>query len=31
VECQGEGVTNADLSGYRYEKLKRPIFPLDAL
>jgi microcystin degradation protein MlrC len=31
VECQGEGVTNADLSVYRYEKLKRPIYPLDAL
>jgi microcystin degradation protein MlrC len=31
VECQGEGVTNADLSVYRYERLKRPIFPLDAL
>ena len=30
VECQGEGVTNADLSVYRYEKLKRPIYPLDA-
>ena len=27
VECQGEGVTNADLSVYRYEKLKRPIYP----
>jgi microcystin degradation protein MlrC len=31
VECQGEGVTNADLSVYRYEKLRRPIHPLDAL
>jgi microcystin degradation protein MlrC len=31
VECQGEGVTNADLSVYRYEKLKRPIYPLDVL
>jgi microcystin degradation protein MlrC len=31
VECQGEGVTNADLAVYRYEKLKRPIFPLDPL
>jgi microcystin degradation protein MlrC len=29
VECQGEGVTNADLSVYRYERLKRPICPLD--
>jgi microcystin degradation protein MlrC len=31
VECQGDGVTNADLSVYRYEKLKRPIYPLDEL
>ena len=31
VECQGEGVTTADLSVYRYQKLKRPIYPLDAL
>jgi len=31
VECQGEGVTNADLAVYRYAKLKRPIFPLDPL
>ncbi|HKW79497.1 MAG TPA: M81 family metallopeptidase [Casimicrobiaceae bacterium] len=31
VECAGVGVTNADLSVYRYEKLKRPIFPLDPL
>jgi microcystin degradation protein MlrC len=31
VECQGEGVTNADLSVYRYEKLQRPIYPLDPL
>ncbi len=31
VECQGEGVTNADLAVYRYEKLQRPIFPLDPL
>jgi microcystin degradation protein MlrC len=31
VECQGEGVTNADLSIYRYEKLRRPIYPLDAI
>ncbi|MGH8697459.1 MAG: M81 family metallopeptidase, partial [Burkholderiales bacterium] len=31
VECQGEGVTNADLAVYRYEKLRRPIFPLDPL
>ncbi|HSD52758.1 MAG TPA: M81 family metallopeptidase [Burkholderiales bacterium] len=31
VECQGEGVTNADLSVFRYEKLRRPIYPLDPL
>jgi microcystin degradation protein MlrC len=31
VECRGEGVTDADLSVYRYEQLKRPIFPLDPL
>jgi microcystin degradation protein MlrC len=31
VECQGEGVTNADLSVYRYARLQRPIFPLDPL
>ncbi|MGH8850885.1 MAG: M81 family metallopeptidase [Casimicrobiaceae bacterium] len=29
VECAGVGVTNADLSVYRYRKLTRPIFPLD--
>ena len=29
VECQGEGVTNADLSVYPYTKLTRPIYPLD--
>jgi microcystin degradation protein MlrC len=31
VECAGDGVTNADLSVYRYEKLRRPIYPLDPL
>jgi microcystin degradation protein MlrC len=31
VECQGEGVTNADLSIYPYRKLKRPIYPLDEI
>jgi len=31
VECQGEGVTNADLSVYPYTKLKRPIYPLDPM
>jgi microcystin degradation protein MlrC len=30
-ECAGAGVTNADLSVYRYQKLRRPIYPLDAL
>jgi microcystin degradation protein MlrC len=29
VECAGAGVTNADLSVYRYRKLARPIYPLD--
>ena len=27
VECQGEGVTNADLSVYRYRKLPAPLAP----
>ncbi|HEY9066006.1 MAG TPA: M81 family metallopeptidase, partial [Burkholderiaceae bacterium] len=31
VECAGAGVTNADLSVYRYEKLVRPIYPLDPI
>jgi microcystin degradation protein MlrC len=31
VECAGAGVTNADLSVYRYEKLRRPIWPLDPI
>jgi microcystin degradation protein MlrC len=31
VECAGAGVTNADLSVYRYRKLARPIYPLDAI
>ncbi len=31
VECAGAGVTNADLSVYRYRNLVRPIFPLDPL
>src|SRR6266567_5032555 len=31
VECAGAGVTNADLSVYRYRKLRRPIYPLDPL
>ncbi len=31
VECAGEGVTNADLSVYRYRRLARPIYPLDPI
>ncbi|MGP1679610.1 MAG: M81 family metallopeptidase [Burkholderiales bacterium] len=31
VECAGAGVTSADLSVYRYRKLARPIYPLDAI
>jgi microcystin degradation protein MlrC len=31
VECAGAGVTNADLSVYRYRKLTRPIYPLDPI
>jgi microcystin degradation protein MlrC len=31
VECAGAGVTNADLSVYRYRKITRPIFPLDPI
>jgi microcystin degradation protein MlrC len=31
VECAGAGVTNADLSVYRYRKLVRPIYPLDGI
>jgi len=31
VECAGAGVTNADLSVYGYRKLRRPIYPLDAI
>ena len=31
VECAGAGVTNADLSVYRYGKLVRPIYPLDPI
>ena len=31
IECAGVGVTNADLSVYRYQKLTRPIYPLDPL
>ena len=31
VECQGEGVTHADLSVYRYRRLPRPSYPLDPL
>ncbi|MFN0163239.1 MAG: M81 family metallopeptidase [Burkholderiales bacterium] len=31
VECQGAGVTSADLSTYRYARLPRPSFPFDPL
>jgi microcystin degradation protein MlrC len=31
IECAGAGVTNADLSVYRYRKLARPIYPLDSI
>jgi microcystin degradation protein MlrC len=31
IECQGEGVTNADLAVYRFERVKRPIYPLDPM
>ena len=31
VECAGAGVTNGDLSVYRYRKLARPIYPLDPI
>jgi len=31
VECHGAGVTNADLSVYRYTRLQRPSYPLDPL
>jgi len=31
VECHGAGVTNADLSVYRYTKLRHPSYPLDPL
>ena len=30
VECQGEGVTSADLSVYNYQRVPRPSYPLDA-
>jgi microcystin degradation protein MlrC len=31
VECAGAGVTDADLSAYRYRRLVRPIYPLDII
>jgi microcystin degradation protein MlrC len=31
VECEGHGVTHADLSLYPYRKLRRPIYPLDEM
>ncbi len=30
VECAGEGVTSSDLNLFRFRKVRRPIFPLDA-
>ena len=30
VECQGEGVTSADLSVYDYRRVPRPSYPIDA-
>lgn len=29
IECAGAGVTTADLGSLRFERLRRPIFPLD--
>jgi microcystin degradation protein MlrC len=29
VECQGEGVTTSDMGRFRFEKVRRPILPLD--
>ena len=30
VECSGVGVTGSDYSQYKFEKVRRPIFPLDS-
>ncbi len=30
VQCQGEGVTSSDMGLFRFEKVRRPILPLDA-
>ena len=30
VYCGGDGVTSSDNSRFRYERLRRPIFPLDS-
>ena len=29
VECDGVGVTSSDYSQFRFEKVRRPIYPLD--
>jgi microcystin degradation protein MlrC len=31
VECSGVGVTTSDYSLLRFEKVRRPVFPLDAI
>ena len=30
VECDGVGVTSSDMSLFKFEKVRRPIYPLDA-
>jgi microcystin degradation protein MlrC len=29
VECNGTGVTGSDYSQFKFEKVRRPIYPLD--
>ena len=29
IECSGVGVTGSDYSQFKFEKVRRPIFPLD--
>jgi microcystin degradation protein MlrC len=31
VECSGVGVTTSDYSLLKFEKVRRPVFPLDAM
>ena len=31
VECSGVGVTTSDYSLLKFEKVRRPVFPLDAI